>query len=68
MNKISCCRNCVPPKRHIGCHSTCEKYLAEKAEYAKRKVAEDKAKKEYADFVSAKVATVVRTKKLTGRK
>lgn len=34
---IKCCRNCVPPKRHIGCHGTCEQYLKEKAEYEKQK-------------------------------
>lgn len=20
------CKGCVPPERHLGCHSTCEKY------------------------------------------
>ena len=34
---ITCCKNCVPPKRHLGCHSTCEQYLREKAEYEKQK-------------------------------
>lgn len=28
---ISCCKNCVAPKRHLGCHSTCPEYLSEKA-------------------------------------
>lgn len=31
--KIRCCIDCVPPKRHVGCHSTCEEYLKEKAEW-----------------------------------
>ena len=26
---IQCCRNC--PDRSVGCHSTCEKYISEKA-------------------------------------
>lgn len=26
------CRNCVAPKRHPGCHSTCEEYITAKAE------------------------------------
>lgn len=34
---ITCCKNCVPPKRHPGCHSTCEQYLKEKTEYEKQK-------------------------------
>lgn len=25
-----CCKCCVPPKRHIGCHSNCPEYLEEK--------------------------------------
>lgn len=28
---IKCCRNCVAPKRHVGCHGTCKEYLEEKA-------------------------------------
>lgn len=28
--RISCCRECVPPERHMGCHGTCKRYLAEK--------------------------------------
>jgi hypothetical protein len=34
---ITCCKNCVPPQRHPGCHSTCKQYLKEKAEYEKQK-------------------------------
>lgn len=34
---IKCCKDCVPPIRHSGCHGTCERYLKEKAEYEKQK-------------------------------
>lgn len=30
---IKCCKDCVPPKRHPGCHSQCPDYLREKAEH-----------------------------------
>ena len=30
---ISCCRHCVPPKRHTACWDHCPEYLKEKAEY-----------------------------------
>ena len=30
---IQCCQGCVPPVRHMGCHSTCEIYKSEKAQY-----------------------------------
>ena len=36
---MKCCKDCVAPKRHLGCHATCE-------ECAKGKE-EDKAKKKW---------------------
>lgn len=27
---IKCCKDCIPPKRHLGCHSNCPEYLKEK--------------------------------------
>ena len=27
---IKCCKGCEEPIRHVGCHSTCEKYLEER--------------------------------------
>lgn len=30
---IRCCKDCVPPKRFVGCHSTCPDYLREKEEW-----------------------------------
>lgn len=27
---IKCCKGCEAPIRHIGCHSTCERYLEER--------------------------------------
>lgn len=45
---IKCCTNCVAPRRHIGCHSTCEEYKkskdlldAHKDTIAKAKAKED---------------------------
>ena len=34
---IKCCKGCVAPKRHPGCHSKCEQFLKEKEEYEKEK-------------------------------
>lgn len=36
---IECCRNCVAPKRHPGCHGHCSEYIKEKTEYEGRKAA-----------------------------
>jgi hypothetical protein len=40
--KIKCCKDCVAPKRHLGCHDTCEDYKKEKAEHDKSKQNERK--------------------------
>ena len=34
---IWCCKDCVAPKRHPGCHSTCKEYKDEKAKDEKKK-------------------------------
>ena len=34
---IKCCYKCVAPKRHVGCHDTCEEYKAEKEELKVKK-------------------------------
>ena len=39
---ISCCRYCVAPKRHPGCHGHCTEYIEEKAKYAALKLEYDK--------------------------
>lgn len=44
MMVIDCCKGCVPPKRHTGCHSDCPEYLKQKAEYDRLKE-EDKKRR-----------------------
>lgn len=33
MEFFRCCRMCVPPKRHPGCHAGCAEYIADKKVY-----------------------------------
>ena len=35
LGDITCCIDCRPPDRRLGCHSTCEKYLKEKEDHLK---------------------------------
>ena len=35
---INCCRYCVAPKRHPGCHGRCTEYLGEKAKHDEERV------------------------------
>lgn len=30
---VKCCKDCVPPKRHPGCHDHCPDYIAEQLIY-----------------------------------
>ena len=49
MNTIECCKNCIAPKRHLGCHAECPEYIGEKAAYEeKRKKAFQKKEMESA--------------------
>lgn len=41
---ITCCKDCVEPKRHVGCHSDCPEYLAEYAANEAEKEAKRKAR------------------------
>lgn len=36
---IKCCKDCVAPKRHLGCHSVCPEYIHEKALWEEEKKA-----------------------------
>ena len=42
---ISCCRYCVAPKRHPGCHGHCSEYIEEKAKHDEQVAAEAKRRK-----------------------
>lgn len=42
------CYGCVPPKRQLGCHSTCEEYL----EYRKKIEAKPDKDLDYANYLN----------------
>lgn len=58
MGIIKCCRGCVAPKRHPGCHDHCPEYLAEKGDWEARK-AEMDAKKRTEQELNSQRATGV---------
>lgn len=41
MSGITCCKGCVPPKRHTGCHQYCHQYCEE---YIEQKIKLEKDK------------------------
>ena len=38
---IYCCKGCEAPKRYPGCHSVCQEYIDQKAEYDRLKAEAD---------------------------
>lgn len=38
---FECCKGCLKPKRHPGCHDHCPEYLAEKAKHDNQKAQQD---------------------------
>ena len=61
--KIKCCKNCVPPKRSPRCHSTCEDYLREKAEYEKEKSQRIKKSNEEKDILEYQLTQMRKCRK-----
>ena len=61
---IICCKSCVAPKRHPGCHGHCPEYLAEKAEYEAKKAEIDKRKSIKKGLDAQTASAVYRAKKI----
>lgn len=60
---ITCCKSCVAPKRHPGCHGHCPEYLAERAVYEAKKAEVDKLKAIEDGLDDQAVTAVYRAKK-----
>lgn len=61
---IVCCKSCIAPKRHPGCHGHCPEYLAEKAEYEAKKAEAEKRKAIKKGLDAQAAAAVYRSKKI----
>jgi hypothetical protein len=56
---IWCCKECVAPKRHPGCHDRCPEYIEQKAIHEAER-AEKRRKKAIEDGLDAQLASGVR--------
>ena len=64
----SVCKGCEPPKRHIGCHSDCEAYIADMNETeALRKEIMAKMQNDL-DYYSFKANNIRKTERKYGKK
>lgn len=50
---ITCCKRCEAPKRHLGCHSTCQEYLAERARMDAANKARERGRQYDRDVIDA---------------
>ena len=50
MSLFDCCKNCSSPKRHSGCHITCEEYIKDKQVWEARKTLIEENKKKYPSY------------------
>lgn len=65
---IKCCRYCVAPKRHPGCHDRCAEYQGEKTAYNELKAAADKKKAIESGLDSQFAKSVRRSAKISRKK
>lgn len=65
---IKCCKECVAPKRHPGCHGTCEEYLAERAEYEKQKEIYEQSRRVRNELYNQRAIRVSKALRRHGRK
>lgn len=64
---IKCCRDCVPPKRHSRCWSTCPEYIKEKAQEDERREAERIRREVYGALDDQKEKMAIRAMKKRNR-
>ena len=67
MGVIKCCRPCVPPKRHPGCHGSCPEYADEKAEHERLKAADYEKRKASNNIYSQRADNVAKALRRHGR-
>lgn len=60
---ITCCKDCVPPKRHRACHDTCPEYLEQKGYVGSIKDKKRKDKEDERSVWEAKMQKQRRHKK-----
>jgi hypothetical protein len=65
---MECCNGCVPPKRHKACWGHCPEYIAERAEYDRRKAIEDQKNAVRNGIYLQKVDGIIRAVKKHGKK
>lgn len=66
MNAITCCMECKPPKRHPGCHGSCEQYIAERDRWMEIKA--DLREKEKWPEKDYRVKTFIKQRRKRGKK
>ena len=62
----SCCMECVPPRRHPGCHDKCKEYQEWKAEHLRIKGIEDAERSKIRELTEYDIERNDRVRKYVG--
>lgn len=65
--RINCCRDCVYPKRHPGCHAKCEEYIAERKALDEVNEKASEGRRAYQQGVEVDLTGIYRAKRLKGK-
>lgn len=65
---INCCNGCVPPKRHVGCHATCEDYISEKKKHEETRAKIQKERKKENEFCEYIIRKINRRKQYINKR
>ncbi len=57
---ITCCKDCVAPKRHPGCHDHCDIYIEEKRKHDELREKEGKINKARYDYIGHRIKCITR--------
>lgn len=60
------CKGCVEPKRHTGCHATCEDYIKERNEFEQLKKEIDKKRRIDGEYFTYKKSVIRKAMKRNG--
>lgn len=60
---ITCCKDCVAPKRHVGCHTYCQEYIDEKKKHDEKKAEIDRKRHTNNAIDDHRIGTIIKQMK-----
>lgn len=60
---ITCCKDCVAPKRHVGCHAECQEYIDEKKKHDEKKAEIDRQRQSENAIDDHRISNIIKNVK-----